>query len=196
MGHIEVGQKYKAYMSDAFPCGDVGAVKQQDGKCLITLTDGLGHGIKANQAATMATDLIMGSFNKSLVETINAVHKNLRSTVGCVTAICTVDIDSGLLNYSGVGNITMKIIGPVSKTMIPKDGIVGYMMRPPEEKTYTLQNGDVILMYSDGVKTNMDGKKLKPLLKLPAQAMADEIIKTFGKVDDDKSCIVLKYYRQ
>lgn len=195
MGHIEVGQQYKAYTSDAFPCGDVGAIKQQDGKLLMILADGLGHGIKANQAATIATDLIAENFGRSLVETIKSVHNSLRSTVGCVVAVCMLDTESGIINYSGIGNITMKIIGQSSKTMIPKDGIVGYMMRQPEEKNYTLQNGDIILMYSDGVKTNMDREKLKPLLKLPAQEMADEVIKTFGKVDDDKSCIVLKYYR-
>ena len=57
----------------------------------------------------------------------------------------------------------------------------------------TLSYGDVVLLYTDGVKDRFELGEYPQLLQHGAEAIAKTIVQRFGKDYDDASCIALRY---
>ena len=182
-------------MSTGLICGDVGIVKQFDGKCLIALTDGLGHGQKAYEAAELARGIIDRNYREDPVLLMKRLHQELKRTIGGVVAICVMDIESGKLEHVGIGNITTRVLGKEPVNIVPKDGVVGYMISSPSKRKVLLSNGDILLVYSDGIKAQISYEENKQLFAKSAQKIAEGIITKYGKQKDDNSCLVLKYFK-
>jgi phosphoserine phosphatase RsbX len=195
LAYIEVGEYYRPYMNKGTVCGDVGLVEQFDDQCFIALTDGLGHGEKAYEAANLAKKYIHQNTKDNLVILMKKLHEKLKRTRGGVTSILLLDIKTGKLEHVGIGNITARVIGKRATTLLSKDGVVGYTMSSPSKNTVVLEDNDIILVYSDGVSTRIDFTENRALLKKPAREIAKSIVDIYGKQNDDNSCIVIKYFK-
>jgi negative regulator of sigma-B (phosphoserine phosphatase) len=174
-------------------CGDTGVIKEFDGQCFLALVDVLGHGSDAHDVALIAQKYLEQNYCKELVDVMQGLHACLKGTRGAVAALCSLDTETGELIYVGIGNITVRVLGPRTSRFVSRDGIVGYMMTTPREQTLKLFVGDVLVMYSDGIKEHFELSEYPGILTGTAKSIAVGLLNQFGKKNDDASCIALRY---
>ena len=174
-------------------CGDTGLIRQQGTDCFIALVDVLGHGAEAHQIALLAEQHLAANTDLGLVEMLNGLNRTLRGSRGAVATLCRLAVNTGELRHVGVGNITTRIFGADTRRLVPRDGIVGYMMPSPREQTVQLVPGDVVMLYSDGIKESFEPYECPGLLSGSAENIANNLFRCFYKGDDDGSCLILRY---
>jgi negative regulator of sigma-B (phosphoserine phosphatase) len=174
-------------------CGDTGVIKEFNGQCFLALVDVLGHGSEAHTVALGAQKWLEQNYRQELIDVMQGLHACLRGTRGAVAAICRLDIKTGKLIYVGVGNITVRVLGPRNSRFVSRDGIVGYRMSTLKEQSLKLFAGDVLVMHSDGIKEHFELSKSPAILTGTAKSIAVELLNQFGKSNDDASCIALRY---
>jgi serine phosphatase RsbU (regulator of sigma subunit) len=178
---------------DADVCGDTGLIQHCGDELFIALVDGLGHGSEAHNVAVVARKYLEKASRKvNLIDIMQGLHKHLKGTRCVVAAVCRLNQQSGLLKYVGVGNITAKIFASSPVTFVPREGIVGYIMGTLREETLILSKGTILVLHSDGIPAHLDLSGVLKRKQSSAQALADSLVREFGKEDDDVSCIVVK----
>ena len=60
-------------------------------------------------------------------------------------------------------------------------------------QTLKLYAGDVLVMYSDGIKEHFEPSECREILMGNAKSIAVGLLNQFGKKNDDASCIALRY---
>ena len=175
-------------------CGDIGVINEFEGHCFVALVDVLGHGQGAYEVALIAKQFLEQHCNEALGDVVQGLHMCLKGTRGAVVALCRLHIPTGCLKFVGVGNISTRVLGSHTFRLVPRDGIVGYMMTPPKEQTAKLYAGDILVMHSDGIKENFDTFEFARLSRGTAKSIASGLLNQFGKKEDDASCLVLRYY--
>lgn len=174
--------------------GDTGFIYEQDNKVFAALVDIAGHGKTAYDLALISRDFIKKNRKKDdLEEIVKGLHKLLSKTRGAVAGLCLLDTKTGAVKCSGIGNITIKVFGTITRSILLKDGMIGYMMSNPRTETLTLEDGEILMMYSDGVKSHFNLNEMPDIFKQDAKTIAKYVIRLFGKKIDDASCLVLKY---
>jgi len=174
-------------------CGDIGVIKMYDTCCMMALVDVLGHGKEAFYVAIMAETYLLENYKKNPVEIIRGLHSHLESTRGAVADVCNLNLETGVLKYSGMGNISTKIMGNYPKRLTGKDGVLGYMIPSPIEQEAKLYSGDVLVLCSDGIKDHFDPIDFPDILLGSAGEITDRFIDRLGKKNDDASCIAVRY---
>ena len=180
------------YEPNGTDCGDIGVIVETHEECFLALVDIVGKGAEAAQLASVAEEYLQHNCFLDLVTLMKGLHLCLKGTRGAVAALCRINLASGTLRYVGIGNITVRIWSTQNYCFIPKDGIIGYQMPTPQEKTMNLTAGDILIMHSDGVKEHIDFFQGQKLLAGRAKNMAANMITHFGKKNDDASCIVTR----
>ena len=174
-------------------CGDTGVVLADDVSCFVALVDVLGHGPEARCSAIVAEDYLSGCANADLVEAIQGLHRSLRQGRGAVATLCRLDLASGELQVAGVGNITTRIFGSEHLRVLSRDGIVGYSMSTPRVQILRLRPGDIVMLYSDGIRESFEAHDCPGLLSGSAREIAERVMQSFRKADDDASCLIMRY---
>ncbi|WP_417810391.1 SpoIIE family protein phosphatase [Thalassospira alkalitolerans] len=174
-------------------CGDMGLVVELDDGLFIAQLDVLGHGPEASDIAIRAKSFLEEiSQTDSLVDIMQALHAHLKGTRGAAVALCRLDYGKDELKYAGVGNITTKLHAPTAVTLVPRDGVVGYIMSTPREETLAIPRGAVLILHSDGVPSHLDLSMIEGLMESDPQTIVNRMINELGKKDDDVGCIVVK----
>jgi len=174
-------------------CGDTGIIKEFDNKVFMGIVDVLGHGKEAYKIAMTSRDFLEKNYHQDLVEIITGLHERIKGSRGAVAGLSLVNLNTGELNYVGVGNITARRFGSKNTRIIPRSGIVGYVMPTPKVEKRTLSDGDVWVLYTDGVQEHFESEDYPELLRDDAETIGRHIIRQFGKQEDDAACLVLKY---
>jgi len=174
-------------------CGDTGVVVSDGETCFVALVDVLGHGPEARQSAIVAEEFLPTCADADLAASLKGLHDKLRRGRGAVATLCQLDLASGELLVSGVGNITTRVFGSENTRVLPRDGIVGYSMSTPRVQKLRLRPGDIVLLYSDGIRESFDTHECPGLLDGSAREIAQRVMRHFRKKDDDASCLVLRY---
>jgi serine/threonine protein phosphatase PrpC len=73
--------------------------------------------------------------------------------------------------------------------------VVGGTIRTPVEESMQLADGDIVVMYTDGVKTHFNASEYPRLQTDTPREVAENIVHRFGKAHDDASCLVMRYRR-
>ncbi len=194
MGKTEYGVATRALQGDQ--CGDSGITLEQKGILLCAVIDGVGHGPNAAIAAVTAKNYIEANSEATLTEILQGVHEVLKSTQGAVACLCRIDLKSGQLSMAGIGNITCRIFrGLDSERLLSREGILGYMASTPREHTRKLDNADLLLMHSDGVREHFELFEYPCLLKGNAASVAARVVDTLGKSNHDASCLAARFFR-
>ncbi len=174
-------------------CGDTGIIQEFNGQCFLALVDVLGHGSEAHAVALNAQKYLEQNYRQELIDVLDGLHACLRGTRGAVAALCRLNTENGELIYVGIGNITVRVLGPRNSRLVSGNGIVGYMMSTLKEQTLKLFAGDVLVMYSDGIKEHFEPSECRGILMGNAKSIAVGLLNQFGKKNDDASCIALRY---
>jgi serine phosphatase RsbU (regulator of sigma subunit) len=193
MAQVDCGLAMQALLEHESECGDIGIIKLYNKECFVALLDVLGHGAVARDLALLAQDYIEKHYCDDLVDILEGLHGLLRGSRGTVAALLHLDIPTGELCYTGIGNISLMIMRSTQTRLIIQDGIIGYIMPKPRSQKISLFPGDIVILHSDGIRDHFDLLECADLLSKSAQNIADELMMRFWKKNDDASVIVMKY---
>lgn len=193
MGQVQYTTAIRSYQ-DLPACGDLGWVKKKDNKLFMALVDGAGHGSSAERIAKECYNYLEhyeGEYE--LPEMIQSLHNHVLGSIGLVIGLCLLDITTGELLYSGMGNISVKIFGKQSHTFVSRDGVVGFQITRPLLERFLLNDGDTVLMHSDGISQFFGKKDYPNIIIDDLDTVADTLVSRFGKEHDDVGCVVMRY---
>jgi phosphoserine phosphatase RsbX len=172
--------------------GDAFAVIEQGTTLLVALVDGLGGGEEAAVAARKALETVQAHADKRLKEIIELCHREMHGTRGGVMGLLRIDSASQQLSYVGVGNIGIYVLSARSIKPISKNGILGHNQLPSLlEQTSQYNEGDVFIMYSDGISTRFLNDIQQIRRSHDPEELATSIMTGFGKPIDDATVVVL-----
>ena len=174
-------------------CGDTGFIKEFDNKVFLGIIDVLGHGKKAYKITMIFEDFLKKNYNRNLIEIIKGFHECIKGLRGAAVGLCLLDLKSGELKYAGMGNITARKFGACSQRLVSRSGVIGYEISTPKEEIMKLCDGDVFLLYTDGVQEHFELEDYPEILNSDARTIAKQVINKFGKKTDDALCIALRY---
>ncbi len=124
------------------------------------IMDAMGHGIASSVIASLA----MGSYRYDRREgrALEVIHRNLSSTIASyyrdasfsTGVLGRLDVATGMLSWTNAGHPVPLLIrgGHVVKQLVcPPTPPWGTLMRDPTVATESLEPGDFVLLYTDGV---------------------------------------------
>jgi len=173
--------------------GDAIVTVAGDSETLVAIIDGLGHGPEAHRAAETAQHFLETSTERDVVALMAALHEHLRGSRGAAAGICVVNERTGAVRYAGIGNTVIRRFGCQETRLVSRDGILGENARTPSLQEMKLERGDVLLLYTDGIKDRFSLDDYRGVLFEEPAEIARTMVERFGKDHDDAACIVLRY---
>lgn len=174
-------------------CGDSFVFKQWDHFALAAVIDGVGHGRPAFEAAQAARTYIENHADQSLELIFQNVGYTCRSTRGVVMALARIDWLESKLTFASVGNIEARLMGAVEPTnFMVRRGIIGYNAPRALTTEHRWTERNMLIMHSDGVKSTWRLEDFPELLGKSASVLAQRLLYTLDRGDDDATMIVVR----
>jgi len=192
-GVQSVGVVHQAIEGETLSGDDWIVRKFADG-WVCAVVDGLGHGFVAAEAATPMIETIRtAQGRKTPVELIEAAHHAARATRGAAMAVATVDTTKNLLKFAGIGNIAGVIANKErQRHLVSYHGIVGHHYRTISEFIYPWSNEAVLVLHSDGIRSQWDLSAYPGLLSRDSSLIAGVLFRDFTRGRDDATIVVVK----
>ncbi len=173
--------------------GDRWACKHEGGQELYLVVDGLGHGVQASEAATLAVDIFLNTRLSDPVALVQQMHGPLRSTRGAALAVIGFDRKTQAASFCGVGNISASLQTADRVTnLISQNGTVGHQARQIRAFSYPFQKGDLLIMHSDGISTHWSLNKFPGLLAAGPAPVAAVLHRDFNRGRDDATVMAVR----
>lgn len=174
-------------------CGDDWFVEDFQGKKVVLLLDGLGHGEGASEAAVKAVSVFINNVNLSVEDIVYKLHEGLKGTRGAVLAVALLDSVNKTIKYAGIGNICARIINNnLKQNLISHDGIVGENVTIVQEYTYCWPEDSLLIMNTDGLVVNNFFDNYPGLLNRSVSIISGVIYKDCVRGNDDSTIMVIR----
>jgi anti-sigma regulatory factor (Ser/Thr protein kinase) len=175
-------------------CGDDwGLVIDEDGRALLTVVDGLGHGRAAAEAARRAVQIATEHSSNAAGVVVATVHAGLRATRGAALAVAELSADQSSIRFSGLGNIAASVISSAgSKSLVSHNGIAGHEMRKIQEFPYDWPRDGMLVVHSDGVSSRWDLSRYPGLASRDPSVVAGVIYRDYSRGRDDALVVVVR----
>ncbi len=172
--------------------GDAWDIRIGDGKALVIVADGLGHGPGAAEAAAEALK-VFATAAGSPAAVLERAHPLLRGTRGAAVAIAEIDTKTGTVAYAGAGNISGRMISGIEdRSLMSQHGTLGVQIRRLQDVSYPWSDHSIIVMHSDGLLTRWNLKDVGGLLQCDPAVIAGWLLRDFTRGHDDVTVVVLK----
>jgi len=192
---FEVGE-YVRPCDGEMSSGDATVVRIEDEGVFIALIDVLGHGAAAHRLAVSLTESLSnwlpGARKPSPDDALKVLHEASRGTRGAVASVAWIDDSTHEGNVAGIGNVRCRLFGSVAKTIKFGDGLLGFRARSAMTISLALKPADVLILFSDGVSERFDISGYSSFTTDAAPTIAFNIVRRFGKGQDDASCAVIR----
>ena len=192
---IEWGVAFRSLDYDG-ESGDCYAVKLIHGGTLLAVVDGLGHGKPAAEAAKLAVATVYKYTEDSILPIFAHCHEQLKGTRGVVMSLVFFDAAGRTMTWAGVGNVEGRLIRRKGDSAERTDflmlgsGVIGYRLPHLRASIKTISHGDLVILSTDGIRTGFDeGLNLRS----PPQQIADSILASHKRDDDDALVLVARY---
>jgi anti-sigma regulatory factor (Ser/Thr protein kinase) len=174
-------------------CGDDAAFARSAGGILVGVADGLGHGDPARDASARAV-LVLSERPDAAPELVLAeCDRRLAQTRGAVMTIARLETGGGI-SVAGVGNVAAHVYGPGSSWRFGGSSFVlgspGGARRTAVEH-HALAPRDVLVVFSDGIRSKIDLTDELDLLREHPVVVAQRVVERFGRNDDDVLVVVV-----
>lgn len=174
-------------------CGDTWCHVERAGGALVMGVDGLGHGLGAAQAASMACEIFMTEKTRAPGAVLERIHMNLRTTRGAAAMVMEIDWDRGQLLAAGIGNLVAGIIEGTSLKRIPSySGIVGHASPRIRELSYAIAPASTIVFHSDGLSGTWQPERYPGLMQHPCATIAGVLYRDCKRGRDDSMIVALR----
>jgi anti-sigma regulatory factor (Ser/Thr protein kinase) len=174
-------------------CGDAWCYVERAGGALVMGVDGLGHGLGASQAASLACEIFMTEKHRAPAAVLERIHMNLRTTRGAAAVIMDVDWERGQLLAAGIGNLVAGIIeGNAIKRIPSYNGIVGHASPRIRELTYPIGPASLIVFHSDGLSGTWQPERYPGLMQHPCATIAGVLYRDCKRGRDDSLVVALR----
>ncbi len=171
-------------------------VEPVHGGALIAVIDGLGHGVEAARAASIARGTVVKCAGEPIEIVLEHCHRALRGTRGAVMTLVHINEHQEKLTWMGVGNVEGRIWPAVAGHTLVRQapplrgGVVGYALPKFRSTTLPVTRGDLIILSTDGISCSFHDEFM---LSGPVQQIADNIIEKHWMGRDDALILVARY---
>lgn len=171
--------------------GDGYFYRQSNAVILVCVVDGLGHGEHAEIARQVAIHTLKESTNTRISDIFAQVHTALRKTRGAAMTLACVDLEAGVVEYGGVGNVELRL-APESSHFIPKAGVLGMGVFPrPVVARSEWQSDSMLVLYSDGISGRWSLADLRAVSQSSRMA-CHLLLRGYAKEKDDATVLVMR----
>ncbi len=173
-------------------CGDVWHVAVDGARISALIIDGLGHGEEAERAARVGEEVFALTPFTSATLLLEDIHHAMIGTRGGALAITQFDGHDDALRFVGIGNIGASLIAPdKSRGMASHPGIVGGQYRKAQSFDYANVNGQLLIMYSDGLQSRWNLQDYPGLVHRHPAVIATLLHRDFCRGRDDVTVLVI-----
>lgn len=174
-------------------CGDAWCYVERAGGALVMGVDGLGHGLGAAQAASLACEVFVTEKTRAPAAVLERVHANLRTTRGAAVILIEINWDQRQLLAAGIGNLVAAIVEGDSVKRIPSyNGIVGHATPRIRELSYAISPAAAVVFHSDGLTTSWQPERYPGLMQHPCATIAGVLYRDCKRGRDDCLAVVLR----
>lgn len=188
--------------------GDTSAILKIDqNRYLFAISDGMGHGEKANKIATTTLSLVenfykSGFSSSTIVSSVNKLLLSREDEQFVTLDACVVDLSEGVADFVKVGASVSVIKSHNQCKMVFADSLpLGtFNISSPQIQTVVLKEKDIVILASDGIVDSFDAVEdfvsyVNNQDILNVQMLAEDILEeaeSRTKHKDDMTVIVLK----
>lgn len=172
-------------------CGDGWLFKTNQDTDWLMVTDGLGHGVFAAEAAREAERVVSETTSNSPAAIMADVHDALKKTRGAAAAITVIDRRRGTLCFAGLGNISAVLAnGEGSRGLASYNGTAGHQMSKVQEFTFPWADDSTLIMHSDGLGSRWNLNDYPGLLNKHPSLIGAVLYRDFSRERDDVTVLV------
>ena len=188
-----------AHSSTIRPClgervsGDAVVVRPLEGGLFAAIIDVLGHGPEAHELAVDIDAYLTRYCSSDVSGLMKRLHAHLKGSRGAAVGLCAFDAHAGRIVYTGIGNTVIRRFGEAETRLVSQDGVLGQNMRTPRPQTLDLQAGDLVVLYTDGVRDRFSSDEYPAIFDHSPEEVARTLVRRFGKDHDDAACIAVRY---
>ena len=175
--------------------GDSAVIVERSDVIFMAIVDVLGHGPEAHRVATFAEGFLRESWTHDPVAVTLRLHEELKGMRGAAAGVAVLNIASGEIAYVGVGNTVIRRLGSRETQLHSVDGTLGQSVRTPVKQMMRLGKSDVLLLYTDGVRSSFKFEEYPQLQYESSATIARNVVERFGRSYDDSTCIAVRYKR-
>ena len=196
---FEVGHHVRA-MAGHVHSGDFAIVAHGVSQSTMVLIDVSGHGYTAYSVGCPVYEKLAALARVPTVtptELLQAADKQFRSTQGAAVGVAIVRESNAV--FAGVGNIQCQyvpwnsLLHTGSRHLRSQDGLVGVRFPEPLETEVAFGPSDLLLMHSDGIRSDYGRWRASELHRGDANQVARNLVECHGVSLDDASCIVIRH---
>jgi len=176
--------------------GDLHLVKPFDGRVLVAVIDGVGHGDEAAAAARRAVEILDVYAAEPAIALVKRCHEALLKTRGVVLTVAKFHTAESTMTWLGVGNVESRLYRADAGASQPREsvllrgGLVGYQLPALQAGVIPVEPGDLLVMATDGIRAEFEnGINLHET----TQQIADKILSLHFKGNDDALVLVARY---
>lgn len=176
-------------------CGDSWSeLLSPAGNIRVILADGLGHGEFAAEAARLAVDTFAKHSGRSLEDLFAELDGRLRATRGAAVAVAEIDLAKAVVSFAGIGNIAASIVTHERSTsLVSMNGTLGAAQnRRCRVFSYPWPAGGLLVMASDGLKTQWRLDRYTGLLDRHPSLIAGILYRDYSRGSDDATVVALR----
>jgi negative regulator of sigma-B (phosphoserine phosphatase) len=177
--------------------GDVATACVRDGRLVMAVIDGLGHGAEAAAAASLAAAAVEEHAAEEPAALLAKVHTRLAGSRGAAATVVALDLATGRLAWLGVGNVDGVVVRsdatarPAVHGVFLAAGVLGAQLpslRPMGP--IDLRHGDTVVVATDGVRADLADVGRA---SLRAADLAEAILAKHGEANDDALVLVARW---
>lgn len=173
--------------------GDAWALCRRGERLRLLVVDGLGHGPIAAEAAAEAVRIFQAYPDAAPADLITRLHDALRATRGAAAAVAEIVPSASAVQFAGVGNIGAALVGREgSRSFMSHNGIVGHQLRKVQEMTYPWSPDAVLVMTSDGLRSQWRLDEYPGLAARHPATIAGVLFRDFLRGRDDATVVVVR----
>jgi anti-sigma regulatory factor (Ser/Thr protein kinase) len=173
--------------------GDAWSVVRDDGRTLVLVADGLGHGFAAADASRTAVQIFEEKARLEPTALVQALHAGLRATRGAAIGLAEIREGEHRLRFVGVGNIAAMLLSAGgSKALVSHSGTAGVEARRIQEFVYTWSDESMLVVHSDGLSANWELQKYPGLRGRDAALVAAILYRDHRRIRDDVTVLAIR----
>jgi anti-sigma regulatory factor (Ser/Thr protein kinase) len=170
--------------------GDGYVIKTTEGRQLIAIIDGLGHGEGARTATAAAVEAVEQNAEANVEVILRAAHEALRSTRGAVMGLAAIDYAARTVDYTGIGNTEFRVLGGTKPLrFISLNGTLGSRLDRVKVFKEQLPRAATMVLTTDGVSDRWDPENYPGLVGLDPQLLCGVVMRDYGRANDDSTIL-------